>query len=306
MNEIEKKILEEVSSLHAVPMSGAHNIRLNGKLVSRGVTEGINILSKKDKDGIDVFIKSGTKNESVHIPVIVSFSGVKDKVYNDFYVEDDVDVLIVAGCGVNCNGSSASGHNGIHTFRIGKNSKVRYVEKHVGLGDNEAKRELDPVTDIILGENSVLIMETSQLGGVTKSIRTTNATLARGAKLIIKESLLTDERDRVKTMFNVNLEGENSKVEVVSRSVAKEKSRQEFVSNIIGKNKCFGHVECDGIISEKGIISSTPKIVAKHPDAMLVHEAAIGKIGEGQIEKLMTLGLDKEEAEREIISGFLR
>lgn len=306
MNEIEKKILEEVSSLHAVPRSGAHNIRLNGKLVSRGVTEGINILSKKDKDGIDVFIKRGTKNESVHIPVIVSFNGVKDKVYNDFYVEDDVDVLIVAGCGVNCNGSSASGHNGIHTFHIGKNSKVRYVEKHVGLGDNEAKRELDPVTDIILGENSVLIMETSQLGGVTKSIRTTNATLARGAKLIIKESLLTDERDRVKTMFNVNLEGENSKVEVVSRSVAKEKSRQEFVSNIIGKNKCFGHVECDGIISEKGIISSTPKIVAKHKDAMLVHEAAIGKIGEGQIEKLMTLGLDKEEAEREIISGFLR
>lgn len=306
MNEIEKRLLEEVSSLHEIPMSGAYNIRLNKKLYARSVSEDINIVSKKDKDGIDIFIKNGTKNKSVHLPVIVSFEGVRDKVYNDFYVGDDVDVLIVAGCGVSCGGNKTSGHNGIHTFHIGKNSKVRYVEKHVGIGDNKAKRVLDPVTEIFLGENSTLTMETSQLGGVTKSTRTTNAYLKSSAKLIIKESLLTSENDRVKTIFNVDLDEEDSKVEVTSRSVARGKSRQEFISKVVGKNRCFGHVECDGIISEEGELASTPKIVAKHTDAQLVHEAAIGKIGEGQIEKLMTLGLTKEEAEKEIISGFLR
>lgn len=306
MNEIEKRLLEEVSSLHEIPMSGAYNIRLNKKLYARSVSEDINIVSKKDKDGIDIFIKNGTKNKSVHLPVIVSFEGVKDKVYNDFYVGDDVDVLIVAGCGVSCGGNKTSGHNGIHTFHIGKNSKVRYVEKHVGIGGNKAKRVLDPVTEIFLGENSTLTMETSQLGGVTKSTRTTNAYLKSHAKLIIKESLLTSENDRVKTIFNVDLDEKDSKVEVTSRSVARGKSKQEFISNVVGKNRCFGHVECDGIISEDGELASTPKIVAKHTDAQLVHEAAIGKIGEGQIEKLMTLGLTKEEAEKEIISGFLR
>ncbi len=287
-------------------MSGAYNIRLNKKLYARSVSEDINIVSKKDKDGIDIFIKNGTKNKSVHLPVIVSFEGIKDKVYNDFYVGDDVDVLIVAGCGVSCGGNKTSGHNGIHTFHIGKNSKVRYVEKHVGIGGNKAKRVLDPVTEIFLGENSTLTMETSQLGGVTKSTRTTNAYLKSHAKLIIKESLLTSENDRVKTIFNVDLDEKDSKVEVTSRSVARGKSKQEFISNVVGKNRCFGHVECDGIISEEGELASTPKIVAKHTDAQLVHEAAIGKIGEGQIEKLMTLGLTKEEAEKEIISGFLR
>lgn len=306
MNEIEKRLLEEVSSLHEIPMSGAYNIRLNKKLYARSVSEDINIVSKKDKDGIDIFIKNGTKNKSVHLPVIVSFEGIKDKVYNDFYVGDDVDVLIVAGCGVSCGGNKTSGHNGIHTFHIGKNSKVRYVEKHVGIGGNKAKRVLDPVTEIFLGENSTLTMETSQLGGVTKSTRTTNAYLKSHAKLIIKESLLTSENDRVKTIFNVDLDEKDSKVEVTSRSVARGKSKQEFISNVVGKNRCFGHVECDGIISEEGELASTPKIVAKHTDAQLVHEAAIGKIGEGQIEKLMTLGLTKEEAEKEIISGFLR
>lgn len=306
MNEIEKRLLEEVSSLHEIPMSGAYNIRLNKKLYARSVSEDINIVSKKGKDGIDIFIKNGTKNKSVHLPVIVSFDGIKDKVYNDFYVGDDVDVLIVAGCGVSCGGNKTSGHNGIHTFHIGKNSKVRYVEKHVGIGGNKAKRVLDPVTEIFLGENSTLTMETSQLGGVTKSTRTTNAYLKSHAKLIIKEILLTSENDRVKTIFNVDLDEKDSKVEVTSRSVARGKSKQEFISNVVGKNRCFGHVECDGIISEEGELASTPKIVAKHTDAQLVHEAAIGKIGEGQIEKLMTLGLTKEEAEKEIISGFLR
>lgn len=305
MDRIDKLLLEKIADLHGVPQ-GAYNIRKNGKLLSRETTEDINILSKKDKDGIDIVIKPGTKNKSVHIPVILNASGMQDEVYNDFYVGDNCDVLIVAGCGVHNSGDKMSSHNGIHTFHVGNNSHVRYVEKHFGMGKKSAERNLDPVTVAYIGKNSKLEMEMVQLGGVTKSTRTTSAVVGEKSTFIVKESLLTQGNEQVKTQFDVNLKGKNSKVDVVSRSVAQGKSRQEFVSNVEGNNECFGHVECDGILSDKSQIISTPRIIANHKDAMLTHEASIGKISEQQQIKLMTLGLSKEQAEEKIIQGFLQ
>ena len=306
MNEIERKLLEEISSLHEVPKAGVYNIRKNGKLLARGVDSEVNIVSKRDKDGIDIIVKKGIKGKSIHIPVIVSEEGYKDKVYNDFYIGDNSEILIVAGCGVHNNSGFITGHNGIHTFHIGDNCKVRYVEKHIGIGKKTSKKVLDPVTAIEIGKNSKLEMETTQIGGVTSSKRVTTAKVGENSNLIIKESLLTENKDKVRTVFNVDLVGENSKVEVISRSVAKDNSHQDFVSNVKGKSKCFGHVECDGILSGRAVIASTPKIIAQNKDAILVHEAAIGKISEAQQQKLMTLGLTKEEAEQTIISGFLK
>ena len=305
MDRIDKLLLEKIADLHGVPQ-GAYNIRKNGKLLSRETTEDINILSKKDKDGIDIVIKPGTKNKSVHIPVILNASGMQDEVYNDFYVGDNCDVLIVAGCGVHNSGDKMSSHNGIHTFHVGNNSHVRYVEKHFGMGKKSAERNLDPVTVAYIGKNSKLEMEMVQLGGVTKSTRTTSAVVGEKSTFIVKESLLTQGNEQVKTQFDVNLKGKNSKVDVVSRSVAQGKSRQEFVSNVEGNNECFGHVECDGILSDKSQIISTPRIIANHKDAMLTHEASIGKISEQQQIKLMTLGLTKKQAEEKIIQGFLQ
>ena len=305
MDRIDKLLLEKIADLHGVPQ-GAYNIRKNGNLLSRETTEDINILSKKDKDGIDIVIKPGTKNKSVHIPVILNASGMQDEVYNDFYVGDNCDVLIVAGCGVHNSGDKMSSHNGIHTFHVGNNSHVRYVEKHFGMGKKSAERNLDPVTVAYIGKNSKLEMEMVQLGGVTKSTRTTSAVVGEKSTFIVKESLLTQGNEQVKTQFDVNLKGKNSKVDVVSRSVAQGKSRQEFVSNVEGNNECFGHVECDGILSDKSQIISTPRIIANHKDAMLTHEASIGKISEQQQIKLMTLGLTKEQAEEKIIQGFLQ
>lgn len=305
MDKIDKMLLEKIADLHGVPQ-GAYNIRKNGKLEGRAVTDDINILSKKDKDGIDIIIKKGTKNKSVHIPVILNAVGMQDKVYNDFYVGDDCDVLIVAGCGVHNSGDKMSSHNGIHTFHVGNNSHVRYVEKHLGVGKKSSERNLDPVTVAYIGKNSKLEMEMIQLGGVTNSIRTTTAVVGDNSSLIIKESLLTKNSERVKTQFDVELKGKNSKSDVVSRAVAQGKSVQEFVSNVVGENECFGHIECDGILSDKAQITSIPKIVAKHKDALLTHEASIGKISEQQQIKLMTLGLSKEEAEETIIQGFLQ
>lgn len=305
MDKIDKMLLEKIADLHGVPQ-GAYNIRKNGKLEGRAVTDEINIVSKKDKDGIDIIIKKGTKNKSVHIPVILNAVGMQDKVYNDFYVGDDCDVLIVAGCGVHNSGDKMSSHNGIHTFHVGNNSHVRYVEKHLGVGKKNSERNLDPVTVAYIGKNSKLEMEMIQLGGVTNSTRTTTAVVGDKSSLIIKESLLTQNSERVKTQFDVELKGKNSKTDVVSRAVAQGKSVQEFVSNVVGENECFGHVECDGILSDKAQITSTPKIVAKHKDALLTHEASIGKISEQQQIKLMTLGLSKEEAEERIIQGFLQ
>ncbi len=305
MNEITKDLLEQVANLHDIPQ-GAFNIRENGKALARQNTNEIEIISKKDKDGIDIVVQPNTKNKSVHIPVIVSVGGFDDLVYNDFYIGDNSDILIVAGCGIHNTTDQKSSHNGIHTFHIGKNCKVKYIEKHLGIGNNNTDKILNPITNIEVGENSVFEMDTIQLGGVSYSKRDTSAELKNNATLLITEKILTTNKDIAQTNFNVNLFGYNSKVEVVSRSVAKNKSKQSFYSNLIGKNKCFGHVECDGVISESAQITSTPKIVAKNVDAELVHEAAIGKISEEQITKLMTLGLDKESAEQKIIEGFLK
>ena len=295
MNNIEKKLLEKIADLHKIP-SGAFNLRTNGQASARNSTKEIEIIPKKNKSGIDI---------SVHIPVIITVGGLTDLVYNDFYIGENSDVLIVAGCGIHNKTCKKSEHNGIHTFHLEKNSKVKYIEKHVGEGNGSGEKILNPVTKIIMKENSYMEMETLQLEGVTSTIRKTNAKLYDNASLHIQENILTTDFQTAKTHFKVELVGENSKVEVVSHSVAKDNSYQEFKSDLVGKNQCFGHVECDGIILNNARIVSTPMIDAKNSNASLIHEAAIGKIAGDELIKLMTLGLTKEEAENMIIQGFL-
>lgn len=302
MNNVGKDLLLAVADLHQVP-SGAYSIRENGNSVDISSTTNINIVPKKDKKGIDIYIKDNTVNESMHIPVIITQTGIKELVYNDFHIGDNCDVLIVAGCGIHNPSEGESEHSGVHTFHIGKNSKVTYVEKHIGSGSGE--KVLNPVTNLEVGEGSTLIMDTIQLGGVSSSIRNTKATLDKNANLIITEKILTNEKQYAETNFDVELLGKDSNVDVVSRSVAKGESKQVFYSKVTGKEKSFGHVECDAILMDKAVIKSTPEIVAECIDATLVHEAAIGKIAGDQMIKLMTLGLDEKEAEDMIIKGFL-
>lgn len=303
MNKIEKDLLLAVADLHQIP-SGAFNLRENGKGVERKSSANIEIVPKKDVSGIDIIIKPNTTNESVHIPVIITESGIKDLVYNDFYVGENSDVLIVAGCGIHNAGDDASEHNGIHAFHIGKNAKVRYVEKHIGVGQ-KGDKILNPVTKVFMEDNSYMLMETTQLGGVSSSVRRTEGRLQDNAKLVIKEKILTNDDQSAKTEFDVELVGKNSSCEVISRSVTRGESKQEFFSKLTGKNECFGHVECDGILLDKSKITSTPEIVAECVEATLIHEAAIGKIAGDQIIKLMSLGLTDKEAEDMIIQGFL-
>ena len=304
MNDIEKALLEKISDLHTIP-SGALNIRKNGEASVRNTTKEINIIPKKDKSGIDIIVEPNVKNKSIHIPVIITVGGLNDLVYNDFYIGENSDVLIVAGCGIHNKTCKTSIHNGIHTFHLAKNSKVKYIERHVGEGEGSGGKILNPVTKIIMKENSEMTMETTQLGGVTSTVRKTVAKLYDNAKLNIHENLLTTNDQTAKTNFKVELLGENSFVDVVSHSVARDNSYQEFKSNVIGKNKCFGHVECDGILLDKARIVSVPMIDAIDNNSSLVHEAAIGKIAGEQLIKLMTLGLTQEEAENLIIQGFL-
>ena len=305
MNKIEKDLLEKIADLHEIPQ-GTFNIRKNGESIARNSTEEIEIVQKADKSGIDIIVKPNTKNKSVHIPVIITVGGLSDLVYNDFYIGENSDILIVAGCGIHNTNEKASQHNGIHAFHLGKNCKVKYIEKHLGMGDSKGEKILNPVTKIEMDKNAFFEMETIQLGGVSFSKRDTKAVLSDNAKLIIKEKILTEQSQIAKTNFDVILKGNNSSVEVISRSVAKNKSKQTFASNIKGKSECFGHVECDGILLDKATIESTPKIVAQNVNASLVHEAAIGKIAGDQIVKLQTLGLTEEEAQNEIIKGFLK
>lgn len=306
LTEQEKILLEKISDLHDIPQAGVFNIRRNGKLVARNVDNEINIVSKKDKDGIDIIVKDGTKNKSVHIPVLLSQEGFEDMVYNDFYIGDNCDVLIVAGCGIHNASSKKSRHNGIHSFHIGNNSHVKYVERHLGMGKTKAKRVLDPVTTVDMKNGSVFEMETLQLSGVSGAKRVTKAVVGENSTLLINEKILTENSAHASTNFEVQLVGENSKVDVVSHAVAKNKSKQSFVSKVIGQAKCFGHVECDGILCDEAQISSTPEILAQNKDASLVHEAAIGKISQDQQNKLMTMGLTAQEAEKAIINGFLK
>lgn len=304
LKQLEKNLLAAVADLESIPQ-GAFNLRQNGKGVYRSSSAGVDITPKSDKSGIDITVKPGVKNESVHIPVIMTVSGLTDLVYNDFYIGEGADVVIVAGCGIDNCGSADSRHNGIHTFHLARGCRVKYVEKHIGTGVGSGGRVLDPVTEIVMDEDSVFQMETVQLGGVTSSVRKTKARLAAGAKLTVSERILTSESQSAVTDFDVELVGEGCSVDVVSRSVARNQSVQEFVSVIRGMSKCFGHVECDGIMMDKAVIRSTPKISAEHIDASLMHEATIGKIAGEQLIKLETLGLSQSEAEAMIIKGFL-
>ncbi len=305
LTQIDKDLLKQVADMHSVPQ-GSFNIRKNGQSVDRKSDDEVTILPKKDKRGIDIIIKEGVKNKSVHIPVIITVGDFSDLVYNDFYVGKGAEVFIVAGCGIHNPSDKKSEHDGIHTFHLEENCKVKYIEKHLGIGNNQGEKILNPTTEIYMKNGSEFEMETIQLGGVSYSDRKTKAYLDDDTKLIIKEKILTSEKQVAKTVFNVILKGKNSSVEVISRSVAKDNSKQKFVSNIKGENECFGHVECDGIILDKAQIESIPKIVAKNINATLIHEAAIGKIAGDQIVKLQTLGLSEEEAQAQIIKGFLK
>ena len=305
MDVIQKRLLEEVSGLHVVP-EGAYNIRANGQSVERNSTEHIQITSKENGKGIDIRIADGTKNESVHIPVVLSQSGLTEVVYNDFFIGDNCDVVIVAGCGIDNCGNSNSEHDGIHRFFIGKNSKIKYVEKHYGSGDGMGKRILNPETVIEIGEDSYMEMDSVQIKGVDSTKRLTTAKLAKGAKLEVMERIMTHGIQTAESRFEVELNGDNSSANVVSRSVARESSHQLFVSNVIGNAKCSAHTECDSIIMDDAKISAQPEITANNPDAAMIHEAAIGKIAGEQIIKLMTLGLTEAEAEEQIVNGFLK
>ena len=305
MDQIQKRILEEVADLHVIP-EGAYNIRANGESAARNTTANIDIINKEDSSGIEIHIKPGTKKESVHIPVVLSKSGIKEVVYNDFYVGDDSEVFIVAGCGIHNCGNQDSQHDGIHRFYIGKNAKVRYVEKHYGEGDGEGKRILNPGTEIYMDENSSLEMEMVQIRGVDSTYRTTTAELKAGAKLVVRERLLTHGKQEAYSDYVVRLEGAGANADVVSRSVAQDESYQKFDSKIVGNAPCTGHTECDAIIMGKARILAIPQLEANDIDAAPIHEAAIGKIAGEQIIKLMTLGLTEEEAEEQIINGFLK
>ncbi len=305
MDNIQKNLLEQIAGLHEVPQ-GAYSLRINGALHGKNSSENIEIVKKEDKPGIDIYIKPGTKKESVHIPVLLSQSGLKELVYNDFHVGEDCDVTIVAGCGIHNGGDETSEHSGIHAFYVGKNAKLKYVEKHYGDGDGKGKRVMNPTTVIELAEGAYMEMETAQIKGVDDTVRETTAKLAEGATLIVGEKLMTHGDQYAETRFTVDLDGKNSGAHVVSRSVAKDNSRQLFVSHVNGNNECSGHTECDAIIMDNASVSAVPEIMANHTDAQLIHEAAIGKIAGEQLIKLMTLGLTEKQAEEEIINGFLK
>ncbi len=305
MDEIQKRLIAEVANLHDVP-EGAYNFRTNGALSGRNTTANIDISTKEDGTGIDIRIRPGTKKESVHIPVILSESGIKETVYNDFYIGENCDIVIVAGCGIHNCGNQDSEHDGIHRFFVGKNSVVKYVEKHYASGDGSGKRILNPVTEVTMEEDSFMEMEMVQIKGVDSTDRMTTAILKTGAHLVVRERLMTHGNQKAISGYKVTLDGDNSSADVVSRSVARNHSYQKFDACIVGNSACYGHTECDSIIMDDGRILAVPSLEANNVDAMLVHEAAIGKIAGDQLIKLMTLGLTEKEAEEQIINGFLK
>lgn len=306
MDSITEKLLGIVSDWKGASFKGAYNIRENSGCAGRQSSKNIKIENKSDNPGIIIKIGSGAQKETVYIPACVTHGGVNDLVYNDFYVEDGADVIIVAGCGVHSDDDEEARHNGIHRFFIGKNARVLYKEKHIGTGKGGGAKRIDPVTDVIMEENSYMEMDTMQISGVTSTNRLTTAKLGAGAKLVIHERLLTDGDETAKSDFLVSLDGEDSGVDLVSRSVAKGNSYQEYHSVIKGNCRCTGHSECDAILADKGRVNAVPELYAGNIDASLIHEAAIGKIAGEQIIKLRTLGLTEEEAEQKIIDGFLK
>lgn len=305
LDEIQKRLLKEVADLHSVP-EGAYNIRSNGQAVGRVSTANIEIIPKENGSGIDVKIKPGTKNESVHIPVVMTQSGIKELVYNDFYIGEDADVVIVAGCGIDNCGPKDSEHDGIHRFYVGKGAKVKYVEKHYGSGEGTGKRILNPGTEVYMEEDSSMEMEMVQIKGVDDTNRVTKAELKAGASLVVRERLMTHGDQKALSTYTVSLDGDGSSADVVSRSVARDNSYQKFDAVLTGNAACSGHTECDAIIMDNGRILAVPGLEANNVDASLVHEAAIGKIAGEQLIKLMTLGLTEAEAEEQIINGFLK
>ena len=304
MDNVDRELLKQVAGTD--DFEGAYNIRKDGKGFERKITENVNIISKQEVDGIDIIVKENTKNEFIHIPVIITESGLKDVVYNDFYIGKNAEVYIIAGCGIHNDHHADSEHNGIHRFFLEEGAYVKYVEKHYGEGDGNGKRILNPVTEVYLKDGSTLEMDSVQIKGVDSTDRVTRAILGANTNLVISEKIMTHGNQFAKTLFDVELIGENSSTHVTSRSVATENSRQEFISKVQGDNKCFAHVECDAIIKDNACVKSTPEVTANNVDANLTHEAAIGKIAGEQLIKLMTLGLTEKEAEDEIIKGFLK
>ena len=305
MNQVDIQLLREIADLERTPQ-GAYNIRKNGQLEGRSNSANITIESKSDKPGIDIHIAPGTKHESVHIPVIVTQTGLKDLVYNDFYIGENCDVDIVAGCGIHNSGCETAEHDGVHTFYVGKNSRVRYVEKHYGEGEGTGKRILNPQTVVYLEEGAFIQLDTTQIRGVDSTKRETKVVVGPRAEAVINEKLLTHGTQTAESDMEIILDGEDASGRVISRSVAQDKSQQVFYPKVTGNARCFGHVQCDSIIMGDARISSIPAIVANHVDAQLIHEAAIGRIAGDQILKLMTLGLTEQEAEEKILDGFLQ
>ena len=305
LDEIQKRLLLEVADLHAVP-EGAYNIRSNSRSAGRQSTANIEITSKEDISGLEIRIKPGTRHESVHIPVVMTESGLKETVYNDFYVGENADVVIVAGCGIDNCGNQDSQHDGIHRFFVGKGARVRYVEKHYGSGEGKGKRILNPVTEVYQQADSTVEMEMVQIKGVDDTNRLTRAELEEGAKLVVRERLMTHGEQNAVSAYKIQLNGAGCSADVVSRSVARDRSYQKFDAVLVGNAACSGHTECDSIIMDRGRILAVPGLEANSVDAALVHEAAIGKIAGDQIIKLMTLGLTEQEAEEQIINGFLK
>lgn len=305
MDAIEKQLLSEIADLHEVP-SGAYSLRINGALDSKASSENIIIEKKADLPGIDIYIKPGTKNESIHIPVIISQTGIKELVYNDFHVGADCDVVIVAGCGIHNGGDANSDHSGIHRFFLDKGARVKYIEKHYGSGEGTGKRVMNPTTECTLAEGAYMEMETVQIKGIDSTIRNTNATIAEGATIIVHEKIMTHGEQYAETNFDVQMNGDGCSANIVSRSVAKDKSKQLFKSSMHGNASCTGRSECDAIIMDDASVGAVPQVYANNVEASLVHEAAIGRIAGEQLIKLMTLGLTEKEAEEQIINGFLK
>lgn len=306
MDNVDIDLLQEITGVENAEFSGAYNIRKDGQGIERKITENVNIVTKKDVSGIDIYVKENTKYEFIHIPVIITESGLKDVVYNDFYIGENAKVTIIAGCGIHNDHHKDSQHDGIHRFFLEKGAKVKYIEKHYGEGSGTGKRILNPVTEVYLKDGATMEMDSVQIKGVDSTARVTKGVLEDNTNLVVSEKILTHGEQFAKTSFEVELNGENSSTKVTSRSVATENSKQEFSSKVIGNNKCFGHVECDAIIKDNAKIIAIPEIVANNVEANLIHEAAIGKIAGEQLTKLMTLGLTEKEAEDAIINGFLK
>ena len=305
LNNIDEGVLGEITKLDKLK-TGAYNIRKNGQGIERKITENVNIITKKDKPGIDIYVKENAKFELVHIPVIITESGLTDVVYNDFFIGKNANVFIVAGCGIHNDHHKDSQHDGIHRFFLEEGAKVKYIEKHYGEGVGDGKKILNPVTEVYLKKGSSMEMESSQIKGVDSTIRETKGVLEEDTNFVVSEKIMTNGIQTAKTIFDVQLNGDNSSTHVTSRSVATDESKQYFISKIYGNKKCFAHSECDAIIKDKAIVTATPEITANNVEANLIHEAAIGKIAGEQIIKLMTLGLTEKQAEDEIINGFLR